>query len=105
MRLPDGDTLIAAGNGHSLLRVDTRGTITRRLAQDDLPGIELAWVTTIDVLPNGHYVLGNCHAGPGQPVLVEIDPADKRVVWRLDAHTTFGDAVSNTLLLDVATRR
>lgn len=105
VRLPDGDTLIATGNGHSLLRVDARGTINWRLAQDDLPGIKLAWVTTIDVLPNGHYVLGNCHAGPGQPVLVEFDPADKRVVWRLDAHATFGDSVSNTLLLEVATRR
>jgi outer membrane protein assembly factor BamB len=105
VRLPDGDTLITTGNGHSVLRVDAHGTIEWQLAQDDLPGIRLAWVTTIDVLPNGHYVIGNCHAGPGQPVLVEIDPVDKRVVWQLDVHETFGDSVSNTLLLDVATRR
>lgn len=105
VRLPDGDTLIATGNGHSVLRVDSQGAIEWKLAQDELPGIRLAWVTTIDVLPNGHYVIGNCHAGEGQPVLVEIDPVDKRVVWRLDAHAAFGDSVSNTLLLGVATLR
>lgn len=70
VRLPDDDTLITTGNGHSVLRVDVHGTIEWKLAQDELPGIRFAWVTTIDVLPNGHYVLGNCHAGPGQPVLV-----------------------------------
>ena len=102
LRLPSGHTLVATGNGHSVLEVDRGGAIVWSLQQNDLPGITLAWVTTLEVLPNGHYVVGNCHAGPGQPVLVEGDPATKRVVWQLDGYERFGNSVSNSLLLDVA---
>lgn len=105
VRLADGNTLIATGNGHSVLRVDPAGKIVWQLQQDDLPGIRLAWVTTIAVLPNGNYVLGNCHAGAGQPVLIEIEPDTKRVVWKLDAFDRFGNDVSTSLLLDVDARR
>lgn len=101
LRLPSGNTLIATGNGHSVLEVDAKGEIVWSLQQNDLPGIVLAWVTTLEVLPNGHYVLGNCHAGKGQPMLVEIEPKTKAVVWTLDAFDRFGNSVSNSLLLDV----
>jgi hypothetical protein len=66
-----------------------------------LDGITLAWVTTIEVLPNGHYVFGNCHAGEGQPVLIEIDPKSRKVVWTLDQYSQLGNNVSNSILLDV----
>jgi imidazolonepropionase-like amidohydrolase len=105
VRLADGNTLVATGNGHSVLLVDPALAIVWQLQQDELPGIRLAWVTTLEVLPNGHYVLGNCHAGAGQPVLIEIEPRSKRVVWRLDAFDRFGNDVSNSLLLDVDARR
>lgn len=101
VRLPSGNTLIGTGNGHSVLEVNPRNEIVWRLGQDDLPGIRLAWVTTLEVLPNGHYVIGNCHAGPEQPLLVEIDPSTKEVVWMFDEYERYGNAVSNTLLLDV----
>lgn len=100
LRLPSGNTLVATGNGHSVLEVDAEGKVVWSLRQHDLPGIVLAWVTTLEVLANGHYVLGNCHAGQGQPVLVEIEPKAKRVVWTLDAFARFGNSVSNSLLLD-----
>ncbi len=105
LRLPTGNTLIATGNGHSVLEVDPAGTIVWALHQHDLPGIVLAWVTTLEVLGDGHYVLGNCHAGAGQPVLIEIEPKTRRVVWTLDAFARFGNSVSNSLLLDVASLR
>jgi hypothetical protein len=69
-----------------------------QLSQHDLPGITLAWVTTLEVLPSGNYMIGNCHAGPGQPLLVEIDPTSKRVVWQLDMYEEFGNSVSNSTL-------
>jgi len=56
-------------------------------------------VTTIEVLPNGNYVIGNCHAGKGQPLLVEIEPRSKRVVWTFDQFDLWGNSVSNTLIL------
>ncbi len=105
VRLPTGNTLIATGNGHSLLEVDAKKKIVWALHQNDLPNIVLAWVTTIEVLANGHYVLGNCHAGLGQPVLIEIEPLTKQVVWTLDAFPRFGNSVSNSLLLDVTSLR
>ncbi|MGE4619862.1 MAG: PQQ-binding-like beta-propeller repeat protein, partial [Planctomycetota bacterium] len=77
LRLTNKNTLIATGNGHSVIEVSPAGEIIWKLAQDELPGIRLAWVTTLEVLPNGHYMIGNCHAGPGQPLLIELDPKTK----------------------------
>lgn len=102
LRLKGGNTLIATGNGHSVLEVNPNKEIVWQIHQNDLPGIRLAWVTTLEVLPNGHYVIGNCHAGPGQPLLVEVNPKTKAVVWTFDRHADFGNNVSNSLLVDVA---
>jgi hypothetical protein len=101
VRLPNGNTLIAAGNGHSVLEVNPAKEIVWQLKQNDLPDIRFAWVTTLEVLPNGNYVIGNCHAGPGNPLLVEIEPKSKKVVWTLDRFDTFGNSVPNSQLLDV----
>ncbi|MBL9090691.1 MAG: PQQ-binding-like beta-propeller repeat protein [Planctomycetaceae bacterium] len=100
VRLPSGNTLLSTGNGHGALEVTPAGEIVWQLKQDDLPNIRLAWVTTLEVLPSGNYVLGNCHAGPGQPVLVEIEPKTKRVVWQYPGFDQLGNAVSNSQLLD-----
>ena len=102
LRLKNGNTLVATGNGHSVLEVTPEKKIVWQVNQDDLPGIRLAWVTTLEVLPNGNYVIGNCHAGPGQPLLVEVEPKTKKVVWQFDHHADFGNNMSNSLLLDVA---
>jgi len=102
LRLANGNTLIGTGNGHSVLEVTPAKEIVWQIHQDDLPGIRLAWVTTLEVLPNGNYVIGNCHAGPGQPLLVEIVPHTKEVVWTFDRFDDFGNSVSNSLLINVA---
>lgn len=101
VRLPTGNTLIATGNGHSVIEVTPSKEVVWHLAQDDLPGIRLGWVTTVEVLENGNYVVGNCHAGPGQPLLIELDPATKEVLWTFDGYDTYGNSVPNTQLLDV----
>jgi len=100
LRLPNGNTLITTGNGHGMLEVTPNKEIVWRIQQNDLPHITLAWVTTVQRLSNGHFVLGNCHAGPAQPLLVELDPQTKQVVWTFDQYDTFGNSVSNALLLD-----
>ncbi len=101
VRLKNGNTLIAAGNGHSILEVTPQKEVIWKIEQNELPGITLAWVTTLEILPNGHYVVGNCHAGPGQPLLVELDPRTKKVLWKLNAFETFGNNVSNSQLLGI----
>ncbi|HUS39135.1 MAG TPA: PQQ-binding-like beta-propeller repeat protein [Pirellulales bacterium] len=101
VRLKNGNTLIATGNGHSVLEVTPQKKIVWQLQQNDLPGITLAWVTTLEVLPNGNYVIGNCHAGPKNPLLFEIEPKSKKVVWKFDRFDLFGNSASNSQLLDV----
>jgi outer membrane protein assembly factor BamB len=101
VRLPNGNTLIATGNGHSVIEVTPEKKVVWKVTQNELPGITLAWVTTLEVLENGNYVIGNCHAGPGQPLLIEIEPKTKKVVWTFDHFDTFGNSVSNSQLLDV----
>lgn len=101
LRLGNGNTLIATGNGHSVIEVDHDKNVVWELHQKDLPGITLAWVTTLEVLPNGNYVIGNCHAGPENPLLVEVDPKTKKVVWTFDEFKRFGNSAPNSQLLDV----
>ena len=101
VRLKNGNTLVATGNGHSVLEVTPKKEIVWKIEQNDLPNIILAWVTTLEVLPNGNYVIGNCHAGPKQPLLVEIEPKTKKVVWIFDQFEQFGNSASNSQLLDV----
>ena len=100
LRLANGNTLIATGNGHSVIEVTTAGEVVWQLTQDELEGVRLAWVTTLEVLANGNLVIGNCHAGPGQPLLIEVERASKGVVWRLDRFDLLGNSVPNSLLLD-----
>jgi len=103
LRLPSGNTLLSTGNGHSVLEVTPSKEIVWQLHQDDLAPIRLGWVTTLEVLPNGNYVIGNCHAGPDQPLLIEIAPQTKQVVWTLDRFDDFGNAVSNSQILGLPT--
>ncbi|MDX1565017.1 MAG: PQQ-binding-like beta-propeller repeat protein [Phycisphaeraceae bacterium] len=100
IRLPSGNTLIATGNGHSVLEVTSQKKIVWKIEQNELPGIRLAWVTTLERLPNGNTVIGNCHAGKGQPQLIEVTP-EKKVVWTFYNWKELGNAVSNSQVLGV----
>lgn len=100
VRLASGNTLIATGNGHSVLEVTPQRQIVRKIEQRALPGITLAWVTTLEVLPNGHWLIGNCHAGPGQPQVIEYAPEERRVVWKFSRFEDFGNDVSNSLAIE-----
>jgi outer membrane protein assembly factor BamB len=100
LRLSNGNTLLSTGNGHSVLEVTPEKKIVWQIDQKGLPGITLAWVTTLEVLPNGHYVIGNCHAGAGNPQLIELNPKTKKVVWTLNQFAAFGNDVSNSKVLE-----
>jgi outer membrane protein assembly factor BamB len=98
VRLANGNTLIGTGNGHSVIEVTPEKQVVWEVHQKDLPGITLAWVTTVQVLANGNIVIGNCHAGSSNPQIVEITK-EKKVVWTFKDFKNFGDATSNSQVL------
>lgn len=98
LRLKNGNTLIGTGNGHSVLEVTPEKKIVWSVHQDDLKGIRLAWVTSLQVLPNGNILIGNCHAGPANPQLIEVT-RDKQVVWKFQDFQRFGNALTNSQIL------
>lgn len=80
IRLEDGNTLIGGGNGHCVLEVTPEQEIVWSIFQYDLSGIVLAWVTQVKRKPNGNTLIVNCHAGPDNPHIIEVNRA-KEVVW------------------------
>lgn len=100
VRLANGNTLIGGGNNNRVLEVDPAGKIVWSVDQKDLPGITLAWVTTVQALPNGNVIIGNCHAGPDNPQLIEVT-RDKKVVWTLKNFDVFGNSLAVGQVLDV----
>lgn len=100
VRLENGNTLIAGGNNNRVLEVTPKGEVVWKIDQKELPGITLAWVTTLQVLPNGNVVIGNCHATDKNPQLIEVT-RDKKVVWTFQDFKTFGDNTASAVVLGV----
>ncbi len=100
IRLANGNTMIAGGNNNRVFEVTPEGKIVWSIGQHELPGITLAWVTTLELLPNGHLIFGNCHAGPDNPQLIEVT-RDKKVVWTFKDFKTFGNALASAQVLDI----
>lgn len=99
VRLPNGNTLVAGGNNNRVVEVNPKKEIVWQVDQKDLPGVTLAWVTTLHVLPNGNVVIGNCHAGEANPQLIEVT-REKKVVWTFKDHKTFGNNLASAVILD-----
>jgi hypothetical protein len=100
IRLGNGNTVIAGGNNNRVLEVDKAGKVVWSIDQKELPGITLAWVTTLHALPNGNLIVGNCHAGPDNPQLFEVT-RDKKVVWTFKNHAVFGNSMATAHVLDI----
>ncbi len=100
IRRRNGNTLIATGNGNRVIEVNRAGKIVWSVEQEELPGIRLAWVTTLQLLPNGNLIIGNCHAGPANPQLIEVT-RDKKVVWTFKNHDLFGNDLASAQVLGV----
>lgn len=98
VRLENGYTLIAGGNNNRVLEVDRDGKTVWSLDQNELPGITLAWVTTLHALPGGDLVVGNCHAGKENPQLFQVT-RDKQVVWKFLDFETFGNGLASAHVL------
>lgn len=98
-RLKNGNTLIGTGNGHRVIEVTPKKKIVWMLTPEDLPDIELAWITSLQVMSNGNIIVGNCHAGPKNPQLIEVT-REKKVVWTYTNFKEFGNALTNSVVED-----
>ncbi len=95
IRLPNKNTLIACGDGNRVIEVNSKGKEVWRVGTTELPNIHLYWVTTLELLPNGNIVIGNTHAGPENPQLIEVThDKKKQVVWTFQNFTDFGNDVA-----------
>ena len=100
LRLKNGDTLIGGGNNNRVFEVTPEGKTVWSIERDELPGIHLCWVTSLQILPNGHILFGNTHAGPNNPQLIEVT-RDKKVVWTLKNWDVLGNDLCASQVLDV----
>ena len=104
IRLRNGNTLIAGGNNNRVFEVNAKKETVWSIERDELKRpdgrpIHLCWVTTLQVLPNGHVLIGNTHAGPDNPQMIQVT-REKRVVWMLDDWIAFGNDLCTGLCVD-----
>jgi hypothetical protein len=105
IRLPNGNTIIACADhpgGPQLIEVDTAENIGWQIKADELPGINLKFLTGFQRLPNGNTVITNWlgHENFGKaPHIIEVTP-DKKVVWTFEDHVNM-KTVSSIQLMDV----
>jgi|WetSurMetagenome_2_1015567.scaffolds.fasta_scaffold02260_3 hypothetical protein len=104
IRLPNGNTLIACSDHNGdprVVEVDKTGKIVWELLKNELPGIELKFMTGMQSLQNGNLLLTNWlgHDQFGKsPHAFEIS-RNKKVVWVFDDHSII-KTMSSIQLLD-----
>ncbi|NQV32624.1 MAG: hypothetical protein HQ515_08025 [Phycisphaeraceae bacterium] len=104
IRLPQGNTLIACSDHNGdpgIVEVDKNGKTVWQIKKNELPGIELKFMTGLQRLRNGNTVLTNW-LGHGQfgkaPHAFEVT-RDKKVVWLYNDYS-FLKTMSSIQILD-----
>lgn len=94
IRLKNGNTLIASGSGNSIVEVNPEKEVVWEV-KGQVPGtdIKLKWMTCLQEESNGNYIVGNCHAGPDNPQIFEINK-DKKVVWQFNEYELVGNGLA-----------
>lgn len=100
IRLHNGNTLIASGGGTSVLEVTRDGQVVWEI-KGKIPdsNVNLHWTTSLAELPNGNFIIGNCHAGENNPQIFEIN-RDKKIVWQFNEYDTFGNGLACSQILN-----
>ena len=87
LRLANGNTLIACGTQKRLIEVTPDSKIVWEFGAKDAPELNLTWVGSLQVLKNGHYVVGNFLRGQeGKGAHAFEVTRDKKVVWTFADH-------------------
>jgi hypothetical protein len=101
VRLKNGNTLVPGDNRAFVRELNPKGEVVWAIEKNDLPGIELRGIQTVNRLDNGNTVF--CNRGGsntnrfGIVQVIEVTP-DKKVVWALRDWTALGSATGIQLL-------
>jgi outer membrane protein assembly factor BamB len=90
IRLANGNTLISGGTQKRVIEVSPAGQIVWEFKAADAPALNLSWTSSIQLLKNGNYLVGNFlrgHEGHGAHAF-EVT-REKNVVWTFADHDRF----------------
>jgi outer membrane protein assembly factor BamB len=86
-RLESGNTLIACGTQKRVIEVDPKGRVVWEFAAKDAPELNLTWISSLQILKNGNYLVGNFLRGQeGKGAHAFEVTRDKKVVWTFANH-------------------
>lgn len=86
LRLKNGNTLVACGTQKRVIEVTPAGKIWE-LTSQDVPELNLNWITSLQVLCNGSFFIGNFLRGQeGKGAHAFEISRDKKVLWKFDDH-------------------
>ena len=87
LRLQNGNTLIACGTQKRVIEVTPEGKVAWELTAQDVPDVNLTWVTSLQVLKNGNFLIGNfLHGQEGKGAHAFEVTREKKVVWMFADH-------------------
>ncbi len=87
LRLSGGNTLVACGTQKRVIEVTPDGKVVWELTDRDVPEVNLTWVTSLQVLKNGNFLIGNFLRGQeGRGAHAFEVTKDKKVVWTFADH-------------------
>ena len=89
-RLANGNTLIGGGTQKRLIEVSPAGKVVWEFKASDAPELNLTWVSSLQVLKNGNYLVGNFLRGQeGHGAHAFEVTREKQVVWTFTDHKQF----------------
>jgi hypothetical protein len=100
VRLKNGNTLIGCGTEKRVIEVTPEKKIVWELTAAEVPELNLTWITGLQVLGNGHYVIGNFLRGQeGKGAHAFEVTREKEIVWKFADHELVKTA-TNVKVLD-----
>jgi hypothetical protein len=100
LRLANGNTLISCGTQKRVIEVTPKGEVVWELTVKEVPEVNLTWVSSLQVLKNGNYVVGNFLRGQeGKGAHAFEVTKEKKVVWKFADHS-LAKSITTVRVLD-----